>query len=108
MHLFTCLSTKVLDKRFAMAHYSHYREVAMAKLGKEVKSFTLDFPQKDFDALEDLAKKDMLSVADVVRAACRQLVNRMTKKNKPKRKNIDDSGRNERPFDDSGPTQGGE
>jgi hypothetical protein len=91
-----------------MAHYSHHREVAMAKLGKEVKSFTLDFPQKDFDALEDLAKKDTLSVADVVRAACRQLVNRMTKKNKPKPKNIDDSGRNERPFDDSGPKQGGE
>jgi len=80
----------------------------MAKLGKDVKSFTLDFPQKDFDALEALAKKDMLSVADVVRAACRRYVNQKTKKNKPNPENIDDSGRNEQPFDDSGPKQGGE
>lgn len=80
----------------------------MAKLGPDARSFTLDFPKADFEALEKLAKKPMFSVADVVREACRRYVNQKTKKNKPKPENIDDSGRNEQPFDDSGPKQGGE
>lgn len=80
----------------------------MAKLGPDARSFTLDFPKEDFDALGELAKKDMLSVADVVRAACRRYVNQKTKKNKPNPKIIDDSGRTEVPFDDGGPKQGSE